>query len=283
MTRHPVGRIFAAFVLWQLLCCAVPAGAERFALADRVFTWACVFHNTPPKKLASSLAGMLVLDPDGVLASDVPRIKSGGKLLVGYLSVGEVEDYRRWFKAPGIASLTIRENPHWKGNFLVDFRRQEWQSLIASVAMEILDKGFDGLFLDTVNSFEQLPNPREGKSAMCDLVVELCTRIRSRHPDAYVILQNADSLFDDPRVFKAVDGINQESLYHSWLTGAVPESERRHKLEKLIDLRRQGKFVSLLEYTRTSTHIKRTKRIAQHHGFIPYFSTKELDTLFPIP
>ena len=257
--------------------------AGRLALADRVFTWACVFHTTSPKKLGSSMAGMLVLDPDGVNASDVPTIKSGNKLLLGYLSIGEVEEYRRWFKAPGIASLTIRENPHWKGNFLVDFRKPQWHALIASVASEILDKGFDGLFLDTVNSFEQLPDPIAGKAAMVDLIADLCTTIRTRRPDCYVILQNADSLFDDPRVFEAVDGINQESLFYSWLKGAVPDSERRHKLQRLVELRTRGKYVSLLEYTRKKSQISMTKRIALRYGLIPYFSTRELKTLYPIP
>jgi len=283
MPKHSAFRHFCALIACFFLAALPVSGADRIALSDRVFTWACVFHSVPPKKLASSMAGMLVLDPDEVLASHVPVIKGSDKLLLGYLSVGEVEAYRRWFKNPEIASLTIRENPQWKGNFIVDFRQRQWRSLISSVALEILEKGFDGLFLDTVNSFEQFPDRDSAKTAMADLIVDLCTMIRSRHPNCYVILQNADSLFDDPRIFAAVDGINQESLFHSWKKNVVFDSGRRAKLQRLIELRQRGKFVSLLEYTRKVPQINRTKRIAQQHGLIPYFSTRELDTLFPIP
>lgn len=92
--------------------------------------------------------------------------KSGGKrLVISYLSIGEAEDYRyywkpAWKKSP--PPFLEKENPEWKGNYKVKYWMDEWKEIITgkadgtgfsgSYVKQILDAGFDGVYLDIIDA-----------------------------------------------------------------------------------------------------------------------------------
>ena len=91
------------------------------------------------------------------------RVKANGgkRLVVAYLSIGEAEDYRyywkdNWKKDP--PSWMAKENPEWEGNYKVKYWEQAWQDIIYgngnSYLQKILDAGFDGVYLDIIDAFE---------------------------------------------------------------------------------------------------------------------------------
>ena len=96
---------------------------------------------------------------------DLDRIrlkKNGGKrLLICYMSIGEAEDYRfywrrEWAESP--PPWLEKENPRWKGNYKVRYWDPLWQSLIFGSRESYLDRilaaGFDGVYLDIIDGFE---------------------------------------------------------------------------------------------------------------------------------
>jgi len=114
---------------------------------------------------------LLIIDlyyEDGVTALsslDVASLKtkSGGgtRLVLAYMSIGEAEDYRYYWRdswRPGHPSWLDRENPDWKGNYKVHFWDSDWQSIIfgndGSYLKKILDAGFDGVYLDLIDAYE---------------------------------------------------------------------------------------------------------------------------------
>jgi len=92
-------------------------------------------------------------------------VKPGGgsRLVLAYVSIGEAEDYRyywqdSWTSAPPY--WLYYENPDWPGNYLVDYSDPEWQSIIfgsdGSYVGRVIASGFDGVYLDKIDSFEEL-------------------------------------------------------------------------------------------------------------------------------
>jgi cysteinyl-tRNA synthetase, unknown class len=85
----------------------------------------------------------------------------GDRLVLCYMSIGEAEDYR-WYWDPSWTaeppSWLGPENPDWPGNYLVDYWNSAWQSLIygseEAYLDRILEAGFDGVYLDKIDSFE---------------------------------------------------------------------------------------------------------------------------------
>ncbi len=91
---------------------------------------------------------------------------NGGKrLLISYMSIGEAEDYRFYWKEdwnPSNLSWIERENPNWPGNYKVKYWDKDWQSIILgdeeSYLQKIIDVGFDGVYLDIIDAFWYFEN-----------------------------------------------------------------------------------------------------------------------------
>ncbi|HFE53470.1 MAG TPA: hypothetical protein ENK07_08500 [Bacteroidetes bacterium] len=119
--------------------------------------------------LASTNYDMLILDysfnGESYASEDLARLKrkanGGRRLVISYMSIGEAEDYRfywrsEWKKSP--PAWLLDENPEWPGNYTVRYWYPQWQSIIVdsteSFLGRILRAGFDGVYLDKVDVYE---------------------------------------------------------------------------------------------------------------------------------
>ncbi len=98
------------------------------------------------------------------------RVRPDGarRLVIAYLSIGEAENYRSYWKASwddARPAWLLDENPDWPGNFRVRYWDRSWQALIfgddSSLLARILDAGFDGAWLDRVDQFESFERKDE--------------------------------------------------------------------------------------------------------------------------
>lgn len=124
--------------------------------------------------LENSLYDILIIDlfdNDGaaLTSDDISRlqVKPGGgtRLVLAYMSIGEAEDYRYYWKNIWMVdppSWLGKENKQWKGNYKVHYWKDEWQSLLLGDENAYLDlilsKGFDGVYLDLVDAFWYFEN-----------------------------------------------------------------------------------------------------------------------------
>jgi len=107
----------------------------------------------------------LFFDNESFSPGDLNRIRrkqnGGGRLLICYMSIGEAEDYRYYWK-PAWSSAEPdwieEENPDWEGNYKVRYWDAGWQSNIFgnpdAYLDRILEAGFDGVYLDIIDAFE---------------------------------------------------------------------------------------------------------------------------------
>lgn len=104
------------------------------------------------------------LDIDGapLTATDVARLKTkangGTRLVLCYLSIGEAEDYRSYWE-PGWSesppSWLGEENPDWPGNYAVEYWDSKWRAIVLAMLDRVLAAGFDGVYLDRIDAYEQ--------------------------------------------------------------------------------------------------------------------------------
>ncbi len=101
--------------------------------------------------------------------AEIDQLKSkpggGSRLVIAYMSIGEAEDYRYYWKPEWSSSPPYwlgSENPDWPGNFKVWYWEKEWQDIIINgqdaYLQKILDAGFDGVYLDIIDAFEYFEN-----------------------------------------------------------------------------------------------------------------------------
>lgn len=257
---------FAACLIAASL--APPALADRDAVA-RGKSWTLQLDGDA-RSVQKRNADVAVVDPDEVRNPTRLRSKPNGdrRAVLAYISVGEAETYRSYMKKGSKRWLTNREQG-WAGNKVVKFWDPEWKDIVKSRVRKAIDAGYDGVYLDRVDTYESIKAPRgSSRAEMIKLVEEVASEARSRRSNAAVAVQNAEELLNDRGYVSAIDAIGKEDLYHGINHDgrrnnreAVRASERMLKQAKA-----QGKGVYVLEYVQGET-AKSVRSQAKRAGF----------------
>jgi cysteinyl-tRNA synthetase, unknown class len=254
--------------------------------------------------LSASPFDLLVIDyADGerpLTSREVERVRerrgAGRRVVLAYLSVGEAEDYRFYWKPEWRdhpPSFLARANPDWKGNYKVRFWDPAWRAMIDEYVTQIIEAGFDGVYLDIIDAFEffspggEMPERPSAAQDMRTFVIDLAAfaREKKKKPDFMVVPQNGanilDGLDDDAAkpYLDAIDAIGVEDTFFT--------SERRRiqrdVLRRLERFQRAGKPVLAVDYLKSAEKAREFVRLAKKHGFVPYVGARELDRLVRQP
>ena len=223
---------------------------------------------------------LVILDPDPYQAADLAGLRARGVQTLGYVNVGELEDWRRFADRVDPAWV-LGENPHWPGHRFVDARELGWQALVVGeVAAAAVAKEFDGLFLDMADVASPWLFPETA-----DGVVALIRALREAYPTHLLVLNRGLFLVD--QLGPDLDGLLVEGVWGraDLAAGAyvrTPDGESGRLLGALNGFRdATGGAVFAIDYADTAdlrAHVLASARRAR----IPVFvSTTELADLPP--
>ena len=240
---------------------------------------------------------------------ELNAIRAGwpGRKIVCYLSIGEAETYRPYWRkswdadkdgkpdrgAPGWLNI---ENPDWEGNYKVRYWSPGWQEIILPEVDRIMAQGFDGLYLDIVDAFEfyeqdeddyidNRPNPATGKTYREDMakwVLKIATRAAKSRSSAMIIPQNAAQLLAIPEYRETIAGIGVEDLFNNGKK-KQPRDESNYTLEFLFQLRRIGKPVLVVDYSKKKALTSLARSSAERFNFLFLNTDRPLKTLGTSP
>lgn len=286
LIRSSMGLVMLGLALHHPSISESADGAPR-ALAG-IAAWAVVYaREVDPARLTPF--GLVVVDAE--VAVPAAALKRSGAKVIAYLSLGEVHRSRAYFTRVEDAGWLVRENASWKGSFLVDVRHEGWRRMVVGeLAPAILERGFDGLFLDTLDTAEVLEGEdpaRFGGSIreMADLVKAL----RAKYPTAVLLPNNAFRVLE--HVASAVDGVVAESVFATYDFSTkryhrLADAPKEYKLALLTDVRRRHRLpVFTIEYAPPSeaeltAYAADASRAA---SFVPYVTTIDLQSVHPPP
>jgi cysteinyl-tRNA synthetase len=203
------------------------------------------------------------------------------RLLLAYLSFGEAERYRAYWRAdwydPAKRPPWLGEpNPDWDGNYAVRYWDPEWQQLIfggpESSLDVILGQGFDGVYLDRADAY--LDWEKRYPSARADMAAflrRLADYARRKNPDFLVVMQNAEELLDDPGVLDRLDGVAKEDLLYGVGGAGVPNRPHdvAHLLQQLRLARDAGRTVLVVEYVDDPAKMESALKRTTAERFLP--------------
>jgi len=189
-----------------------------------VRSWLYQLQNLNLNKVADSRYNMVVMDysSDGsrrgeYRQSQIRRLKASGKVVLAYLSIGEIENYRFYWRKSWKRtrpSWILFRNQGWAGNYLVRYWKSQWKRILFnrldSYLYRIMKAGFDGVYLDRVDSYRfwKKRGMSSARQKMIDLVGEISSYVRRGGKGRrYIFVQNAPELAEDNQYLKYVDGI----------------------------------------------------------------------------
>lgn len=268
------------------------ARAKAAAALAGARTWAYQLQKVDVDKVAASGFEVFVTDysRDGggagaFTAAEVEKMKTrpdgGRRIVLAYFSIGEAESYRYYWNPAWAATppgWLKRENPHWKGNFLVDYADPRWKRIVFDYLDRISEAGFDGVYLDKIDSYLDLEV--RGPAPMQRFVTEIAERGRQARPGFLVIAQNAEGLLAHAAYRAVIDGLGREDLFWNQEGRGKPTpAESKAWAMRLLDkLVADGKPVFTVDYVRGAT-VRRVYEDARAKGYVPYATRVELDRL----
>jgi len=215
----------------------------------------------------------------------------GEKLVLCYMSIGQAENYRfywqrEWSRNP--PPWLDKADTVWAGDYWVQYWHPEWQAIIygspESYLDQILELGFDGVYLDRVDTYYYYQEQGRETAAqeMVDFVLDFTEYAREKVPGFGVFPQNAEELgMLFPDYLAAVDGIGVEDLYYGYPRDHEPSpadwtAEREAVLDQWVEA---GKLVLTIDYTGKPDQIADAYARALEHGYVPYVTDRSLGRL----
>ena len=294
-----------AFLLWpQWVGAQTPPASFAYVLQADSFAKT---KSAAVERLAECDRDWIVLDADFDAETpwepaELATIRGGqpGRKVIAYISIGEAEDYRPyWRKEWGSeGKLTSaapawlgKENPEWKGNYLVKYWRADWQKLLLERVDDAMAHGFDGLYLDIVDGFETFEqegkefmedrvNPESGQSYrrdMVDWVKTVAARARLKNHAALVIPQNGSQLLSHADYLEIISAIGIEDLFTNG-NKIQTKAGTTEVLGYLKIMAGEKKPVLLIEYPKTAERQALSKKLAGENNLVWLVTDRQLKT-----
>jgi cysteinyl-tRNA synthetase len=228
--------------------------------------------------------------------ADVASLRSGGRKVLAYLSIGEAETYRFYWNPawtdegkddPDRPPWLGPVNPQFRDNIDVRYWDPAWQAIVfgspGAYLDRILAQGFDGAYLDIVDAYELWGPDGNGErpTAAADMrsfVEALAAYARTANPAFAIVPQNGSALVSDPTYLAAISGQGGED---TWFRGDSRQS--RYQAEAVVPsfdaVKAAGKAVLLIDYPGRASRIADFFDRAEAKGYGAYNSTRALDRM----
>lgn len=295
--------VFASAIVAATLLSNAGAAQTRPNPFANAKSWAFQLKNLGPEqqaKIAASPFDLVVIDSEQfpedkeipLTKEEVERMKvkpdGSRRLVIAYFSVGEAESYRYYWKPEWNKkrpSWVTKESKEWKENYHLQYWNKDWQNIIfgspSSFADRVLNSGFDGFYIDRADAYYTFGDTKQARDRMEAFVVPLIKYIRSKKPDAAILVQNAEELLDRPAYVDVIDGIAKEDLLYG--ISHKEEPNKKDDVDWSTDLLKkaqaQGKKIFAIEYLTRRDYIDDAKRRHDQLGFVMYYGPRGLESL----
>lgn len=275
-------------------CSLVQAADNDFYSAD---SWVYQLQNADINNLANTAYDIVVIDysmdgtdDEAYTNAQIQSLKTSGKIVLAYLSIGEAEDYRfywqdSWADAP--PDWLGPENKNWPGNYKVKYWQDSWwNNALLPYLNRIEEAGFDGVYLDIIDGYYYWGNHGEGMQKSANRMISLIKKIRENinaENSAIICPQNGEAIIDDASkkyrniYWDNIDCIGIEDLlYHT------TKADRIYRKKILKRFTNHDKIILNVEYVNEEKEIEYLNKIAnQEFSAIPYRAdpNRELDII----
>ena len=229
---------------------------------------------------------IVILQSSNYSMKEIIYLKKNSTKTLAYLSLGEIKHLiKRTGKKPaGYFSFYIDKNNDGKpdinkywNSYYVNPGDKNWKKYIEKEIINIKNKGFDGIFLDTIDTVDLYPEFKNG-------MVSLIEFIREKNPEFMIVANRGFSIFED--IFRYIDGILFECLsthydfsrkkYEKWEgSDNIWVENKAMQIREIIHKNNRNSFLLLaLDYCRENDNslIEYAERKAKKFGFLIYIS-----------
>jgi cysteinyl-tRNA synthetase len=229
-------------------------------------SWAIQLQGAAINELVAASYDLVVIDysRDGTDAGaysygEIESVRSSGKTVLAYLSLGEASDFRFYWQdgwKEGSPSFIGPANPNYPGVYKAKYWKRGWWNQVVRPHLDrVLDAGFDGVCLDGIDAYWfwylQGYDPVRSADRMAELVRKVAQYARDRVGESFVVCPNNGlAMLDDASTkwrnayLSDIDAVAVESLFYNYFS----TEDQAYRLWKLEQYAAEGKKILNAEY-----------------------------------
>ena len=215
----------------------------------------------------------IVIDAQSYTKSEISKLKSGGRKVYSYLSIGSIANYRSYYKR--FKKYTLGNYNNWPGEKWIDTSKKAWQNfLVNELVPSLRKKGVDGLWVDNTDVYYEYH-----RTPILNGLISILTRIKNKK---IPIVINGGDVFVSKIISmgkaKIIDGVMQEEVltrivgYNSNKFKRQTNADRKYYEAYLKKVKRAGRTIAILEYTKSSQMRKEIINYCKKNGYSYYIS-----------
>lgn len=219
----------------------------------------------------------IVVDVQYYYPNQIKALKSGGRKVYSYMSIGSLETYRPYYKK--FKGHTMGRYKNWGDELWMDVSYKPYQDFIVNeLVASVRRKGCDGLWLDNFDVYYEYHQEKIYKG-----LLEILTRIKKKNIPVYI---NGGDVFVTRLLNsgkkKLIKGVFQEEVftqikgYDSNRFGSQTKSDRTYYQNYLKKVKKAGLTAGMLEYTTDPKMRKTIINYAKKNGYAYYISSTHL-------
>ncbi|WP_404284451.1 endo alpha-1,4 polygalactosaminidase [Exiguobacterium aurantiacum] len=267
-----------AFIVGMFLLTPVTASATTGNPLADVASYK-IYYDAPTKSKIKKMQryDLMIIEPVYYTAAQIKELKKYGTKVYGYINTMEADNWNTDF----INQLNESDFFHRNGervhyaewdSYLTDITSSHYQAiLVAEVKKQIVDKGLDGVFLDTVGNIDNehseqpdvLAAQRDGMSQFMGTLNELYPSLS--------LIQNWGFGTLKSHTYRYVDGVMWESFNYNVV------SKDQWSKNRIQELRTLDTTHNIKTLTVSSAQQAKSKAFAKENGFIHFHANSSLD------
>lgn len=257
--------------------------SEPLTLKEKIKSFIYQLQDVNFEELLSQNADIVFLS-EKTPEEQIKQLQDSNTIVISYLSIGEAETWRDYW-LEGMDSnwpFWVAENQEQDSSLVVKYWENEWQELTFSRLDKILEKGFDGVVLDTVSTGyhyweKQGLDKNYTRIEMVKFVKEISEKTHAK--EKYVFVNNGTGIIDYEGYLKAIDGMtSEETFYYNDEPATWSENNLKY-LDKVIA---EEKPVLTIDYSTKKELQCDFIAKAKEHEFVAFVTTKGLDTILKV-
>ena len=285
MRNYRNSEFFLPWLIWFFIVIVLSISRPVNANADTNMMYSTAFYygnNLPLDSIASF--NRVVVEPENTTEVELAYLKEKGVNVFAYLSIGEVRVDSAWSKKLN-KQWILGTNKDWK-TLVLDMSSTGWQEFLIHDQAEVLwQQGYQGFFLDTMDSYQLFSKIPAASSVQINGIIRLIRKMKKQFPEIRFLFNRGFEILD--AVGNLAEGVVAESLFTGWdpHTSRYKEvslEDREWLIQKLTRVRDKYKLpVTVIDYLPRDQH-ERAKQVARkiaNLGFTPWVAPVELNHL----
>lgn len=218
----------------------------------------------------------VIIESEYYTKSDVNLIKQYNDTVLCYISLGEVNEKAKYYHH--FKYLVSHKNEIWNSYYL-NLKSIETKSALKSIISKMLDKGFDGLFLDNIDNFGSYGKQFTQRQELVVFLKEL----RIIYPSHFFMQNSGLELIDDTH--NLINAISFESVAsnYSFKTntyGMRNNKDYRTYVKKITTCQQTYKLpIILIEYASDYNLYRKIKTRVKHTSWSYFIGEIDLQNI----